>query len=358
MKKVIQLSKEEEQRALDLHRRYVFINTCDSTSLKDNNEVYFSQLLETGISAMCTTVYAYPERPATLGPLHEFLSAVGEWYHKLEASSNAVLATTTEDITNAKRSSKLAIVFATQNGDFIYDLELIKVFRRLGLRIVQPTYQRRNLIGDGCGEKNPAGLSTFGVKAIEQMGREGIVIDLSHVGKPTTLDCIRVSTKPVIFSHTAARTLCDVVRAKTDEEIKALAEKSGVMGITPKSNFLRPNGQEKGTTIEDYMDHIDYVVKLVGVDHVGVGLDIGDGHEPYGKYNLEHMKEFDSQYPEIGIWKKGLQLENMHVKEVSPPLPKVLNITRGAVARGYSDQEIEKILGGNFLRVFQRVWVK
>jgi len=356
MKHKIDLTKEEEQRALDLHRRFIFVNGLDSTPLEESDETYFSKLLESGITAVNTTIYAYPMKAGLTGPLHEILDAIAIWYSKVERSSTAIIATSVDDIRTAKKNGRFAVILGTQNGDFLMSTDMVKVFRRLGLRIVQPTYQRRNTIGDGCGERNPAGLSQFGVKLVEELNKQGIVIDLSHVGKGTTMDCINVSRDPVIISHTAARSLSDMVRCKTDEEIKAMAEKGGVMGITPKSNFLKPRGAATGTTIEDYMDHIDHVVNLVGVNHIGVGLDVGYGRGVTGKYSVESMGEFDSHFPEVGIWKPGDDIHKIHTTGLEPPVAKVLNITRGAVARGYSDQEVEKIVGGNFLRLFEGVW--
>jgi len=224
------------------------------------------------------------------------------------------------------------------------------IFKALGVRIMQLTYQYRNLVGDGSGEPGNAGLSRFGHALIRRMNELGIVIDLAHVGGRTTVEAIQASRHPAIVSHSGVRALCDTVRNKTDEEIRVLAAKGGVIGIPPKSGFLRPDGLARGTTIDDYIDHIDYVRRLVGIDHVGIGTDVGDDR----KYSKEHLREFHSKFPEVGMIDDSLRTDLIHTRGLDTPA-KLPNITAGLVRRGYRDDEIAKVLGGNFLRVFRVV---
>jgi microsomal dipeptidase-like Zn-dependent dipeptidase len=322
---------------------------------------YLGKLMETGVNAIVNTVIAASLPPKD--PVREFITATVKWNNALAKADNAFVSTSVEDIRKAKTNGKVGVIYGTQDAQFLEDPSWVAVFHKLGFRICQLTYQGRNLIGDGCGERHPSGLSKHGVRVVEEMNRVGVVVDLAHVGTPTTLDAIEVSKNPVILSHTTVRalTLPTVVRSKTDEDIKAMAEKGGVIGISPKSNWLKPKGAKAGTTFEDYMDHIDYVVDLVGIDHIGIGLDVHNGR-PHGGYVTPDgiytgaYSGPGGPYPEIGIMTPGDPPENLHAKGLNPPYPQVLNITKAAVARGYSDQEIEKILGGNFLRVFEKVW--
>ena len=189
------------------------------------------------------------------------------------------------------------------------------------------------------------------------MNRLGILIDLSHVGHQTTMDAMELSKDPVAFTHTNVRALHDFCRCKTDEEIKALAEKDGVMGIVALSKFVRPRdpqGYFVPATMDNYMEHVDYVVKLVGASYVGIGTDI-DEFRTTEEYEQGKLNVQGTLNTELRSQKDAFIREKYYVDGL-PSIAKSLNVTRGLVSRGYSDQEIEKILGGNFLRLFERVW--
>ena len=349
MRKISELSKEEEQRALDIHRRAIFINCQDSSGPIEWTEAYVAKLKRGGVTVenICSTapsIYiGFAETVRRICDRYDFLTRLGD---------KLTHVVTVKEIEAAKKNGKLAIILGTQNAETIEDdVRLLGPLQKLGVRIIQLTYQRRNFIGDGCGEKGDAGLSDFGVQVVEQMNKLGLVIDLSHVGRRTTLDVMKVTKDPVIFSHSNSRKVSDTVRNITDEQIKSLAAVGGVMGISQCPPHVRMPPPR--TTVEEYLNHVDYVVDLVGVDHVGIGLDNDEGF--WGGIGVEdsrkHFEESKILHPEIWgttTWDcgttQGLEVDNL------------ANITRGLVARGYSDQEIEKVLGGNFLRVFKRVW--
>jgi microsomal dipeptidase-like Zn-dependent dipeptidase len=284
--------------------------------------------------------------------LIETLQSIQAWRSVYEKFPDRILITKEfADIHRAKAAGKIAVFLGCQDTSPIEGkLFLLDILRQLGIRFMQLTYQRRNFVGDGCGETTNCGLSKFGAQVVKRMNDLGLVIDLSHVGVRTTLDAIEVSDHPVTVTHSTARGLCDTIRGKTDDEIKALAAKGGVIGIAAKSGFLVRNGINTGSTIDDYIDHIDYVRDLVGIDYVGIGTDLGDERgitkERYGK---SHAK-----YPEIPIVNDAIQVELIHPHGLDSP-SKLFNITAGLVRRGYSDGDILKILGGNFLRVFRVV---
>lgn len=231
---------------------------------------------------------------------------------------------------------------------------------------MQLTYQWANLIGDGCGSRRArySGLTDFGVLVVERMNKVGMLIDLSHCGYKTTLDTVEMSKDPVAFTHTNVKAINDMLRCKDDEELKAVAETEGVIGITGVARFIRKEAPREGATIEHFLDHIDYVVDLVGSDHVGIGLDMGEGKTEemfFGVhkhlYNAKKTNKFWG-WTTAAIWiPTG---EDWSLKHYYPfgldSYSKIPNITKGLVARGYSDQEIIKILGQNWLRLFKRVW--
>lgn len=204
-------------------------------------------------------------------------------------------------------------------------------------------------MGDGLGEKTNCGLSKLGVQVVEELNRLGILIDLSHSGVATTMEAMQISKDPVIFSHANARSLCDNIRNLTDEQMKALSENGGTIGILALSPFLSNRAAQTGSTMEDYLNQIDYVRDLVGVDHVSIGLDLGEASKP------EDFLRLRLRYPEFPLLdefkRKGIyapkELENATTLSA---------ITKGLVTRGYSDEEIQRVLGKNALRVFRDVW--
>jgi membrane dipeptidase len=348
-----ELSRLEEERALEIHEKSIFINALDSAmSLHGPDYLingYMPKLKKEGVTALQETIC----RPTLNGistSMYDTIKTVGDWYNLFDKNSDSIfLATRAEDIINAKKDDKIAVVFGFQHAEPIEDdLNLLKIFHKLGFRVIELTYNERNRIGDGCLERTNSGLSNFGIDVIGEMNRLGILIDLSHVGDKTTLDAIEVSKDPCCYTHANPRALMNKARNKTDEQIKALAEKGGVIGITFFTHLIRDD--KLPTFGDDFVDHIEYAVDLVGVDHVGTGLDI-----PYG-VSVDHpiYKNLLSKYAE-GYIQEGYTISerlNWYKNEEN----RWFDITRGLVARGYSDQEIEKILGLNFLKLFRKVW--
>ena len=237
-----------------------------------------------------------------------------------------------------------------QNADPIEDnLDYLNIFYRLGLRVLQLTYQRRNLLGDGNGEPGDAGLSIFGHQVIEECNRLGILIDLSHVGYRSTMEAIEASSQPVVFSHANLHTINPIPRNKTDDQIKALVARGGVMGITSASRLMLATGGQEGSDLSDYLDQVDYMVDLVGPDSVGIGLDISEGmtQEEF----IVRRATFLTKFPELKVG-GDFPLENYFTRDLSSAA-ETPGITHGLAERGYSGTDIEKIIGGNFMRVFE-----
>jgi len=183
------------------------------------------------------------------------------------------------------------------------------------------------------------------------MNRLGILIDMSHSGDATTWDVLRLSKKPVVFTHSNARALADTARNKPDDQIKAMADSGGVMGVAPVPRMV--NDDMKKATLEGLLDHIDYIVGLVGADHVGLGLDFTDATERYAEPIKEPWTIWRERRPEmLGTWEDFFTLPYAQDLEDHTKVP---NLARGLVARSYSDEDILKILGGNWLRVFEEV---
>lgn len=256
---------------------------------------------------------------------------------------------TTADIETAKKTGKLGIIFGAQGLASVgANMRYIWIFHRLGVRIMQLTYNEQNTLGSGCREPHDTGLTRFGQEAIETMNWLGIVLDLSHVGVRTSLEAIEYCRTPSIFSHSSVRALCEHPRNLTDEQIKAVSKKGGVIGLCPHSIFVE-TARGKRPSLDDYLDHIDYVVDLVGIDHAGVGTD-NFQYDSY--YSRLGRFAFDRVYPGFA---GGYGLDEKHAEGFSK-WTDWRNLTKALLARGYSEQDTKKILGGNFLRVFQQVW--
>jgi membrane dipeptidase len=248
------------------------------------------------------------------------------------------------DIRRAKREGKRAGYISNQNlGDLGGNIDLLEPLHTAGMRMIQLTYNQMNGIGAGCTERTDAGVSHLGVRAIERMNALGIIVDTGHCGRQTTLDACALSEKPVVASHTSAAAVYPVDRAKSDEELRALAASGGVIGVYAVPFFLAPG---EGATVEAMLDHIDYIANLAGWKHVGVGT---DWPLAASRAAVRHL--------DIGAAEVGFRTEhnldsatNLIGFDDYRDFP---NITRGLVKRGYDDEQIKGILGENFVRVFE-----
>jgi membrane dipeptidase len=249
------------------------------------------------------------------------------------------------DILEAKKDGKVAVIMGLQNADHFLRAADVKSFYEMGQRCAQLTYNSQNRIGSGSTDRVDGGVSDFGVEIIKAMNEVGMLIDVSHSGDRTTLDAIELSAKPIAITHSNCRALIDHPRVKTDAAIKALATKDGVMGITGVRNFV---SKTDPTTIVNYADHIDHVVKLVGIDHVGIGTD----SDLYG---------YDDTSPEMNKMLRGAYKDSYAFREkididgFDHPL-KMFDLTEELIRRKYSDANIRAILGGNFQRLLTATW--
>jgi membrane dipeptidase len=258
-----------------------------------------------------------------------------------------------DDILTAKKQRRHSLYFTgngvplTQQWVSIPDeLRYLKIFYQLGIRMMHLTYQRRNMIGDGCAEKANAGLSDFGRAVIAEMNRVGVIPDCAHSGWQTSLEAAQVSEKPVVASHTTCAKLHPHIRSKPDEVIKAIAATGGYVGICCISRFLRGRGD-----INALLDHVDHVVKTVGADHVTLGTDVAYTSQNAAAERKKvppsrsrRRKEFRSLWPADDY--RPTSQAGRSIAWTNWPL-----FTVGLVGRGYSDKDIRKIIGGNVLRV-------
>jgi membrane dipeptidase len=233
------------------------------------------------------------------------------------------------DLERAKASGRLGIVIGQQNSRHFRNVEDVDCFYRLGQRVSQLTYDD-NAIGGGSSDPRDVGLTPYGAEIVDRMNTLGMAVDISHCSDRTTLDALDASRKPVLVTHSNCRALVPAARCKTDEAIRLLAAKGGVIGITMVRSFVQASG---AATMESVLDHIDHVAKLVGVEHVGIGSDVDlDGRDA----RIRPKKHFDLD---------GIQYSQ-----------KIFDLTEGLIRRKYSAANIELILGGNFQRALNSIW--
>ncbi len=256
-----------------------------------------------------------------------------------------------DDIASAKKERKLGIITQFQTatpleGDWQNNL---RVLYRLGLRVLQLTYNERNIFGDGCFEPHDQGLTAWGVQVVRALNSFGVIIDVSHAGSRTAMDILHTSSRPVICSHANAAALTPHRRNLSDELIRAIRDTGGLVGATAIGSFCatRPG---QSVRLSDYLDHIDYLVGIAGPDHVGIGSDIGEDTTL-----LPIPTDYEIQYGRSTVDAEGTRPNSFVIDEFDR-LDKIGSVTRGLFERGYSEEVVSKILGGNFVRVAGQAW--
>jgi len=269
-------------------------------------------------------------------------------------------AATPDDIVAAKEQGKHCF-YMTMNGvplaqqwvSVEEELTYIKIFFHLGVRMMHLTYNRRNMIGDGCGEPSDGGLSDFGRAVVAEMNRVGVIVDVAHCGWRTSLEAARSSERPVVASHSGCVALNNHFRCKPDDVIRAIADTGGYIGICAVPGFLGKSGD-----INAFLDHIDYVAKTFGVDYVAIGTDVAY-NPPRFEEEWRKASNYRARTPWYSLWPNrdfsSPQWQRPH-QVMSLAWTNWPLFTVGLVQRGYNDQDIQKIIGGNVLRVARAVW--
>jgi len=259
-----------------------------------------------------------------------------------------------EDILRAHDEGRVAWVASMEGAAMIEnDLDRIDLLYGFGVRALGITYSEANALGSGLKERRDGGLTAFGREAVARMNKVGMLIDCSHCGDRTTLDTIECSEQPIILSHIGARALWDSNRLAPDEVLEACARKGGVIGIeaAPHTTLTRAH---RTHGLDAYMEHFEYVKSLVGIDHVGFGPD-----SLYGDHvGLHHLYSGNLSIKEShGAGRPDQAFEEVpYVEGIENPTEGSHNILRWLVREGYADEDIEKVVGGNALRVLREVW--
>jgi len=337
------------KKVVDLVERSLVIDMLGPLKLDFRPEAYAEPLSEQEAAMFRTCgITAFHNSVGVGGPnaYDEALQFISAWSGFAGRNSEVFsLVGTAADLDRAKAKHKIAVIMGLQNAEQFREPKDVKAFYQLGLRCAQLTYNSQNFIGSGSTERIDGGISDYGVDIIKAMNEVGMLIDVSHSGDHTTLDAIELSPRPIAFTHSNCRALNNHPRLKTDEAIQKLAHKGGVMGITGVRNFVK---DREPTTVEDVVDHIDHEVKLVGIEHVGIGTD--SDLMGYDKMQPDQYKELKAAYKASYAFRDKIDTDGFNHPK------KIYDLTDALIRRGYSDGNIQAVLGGNFRRLLGESW--
>jgi membrane dipeptidase len=362
---LIELNSEQEKRVEDIAKSNIFISLHEHpTLLPENlNEVfeytrvgrdhcgyeglsksYYDAVFDNMLDGTCTI------NSANGWKWEEILFDLGMRLCDIAHQKMIIKCESVEDIYRAHRENKIAWVASIEGSAPIEnELDRIEILYGFGVRMMGITYSESNALGSGIKEDKDGGLTSFGREAVKRMNKVGMAIDCSHTGYKTTLDVIKESKHPIFLSHVGAKSLWDSKRLSPDEVLIACAEKGGVIGIEAAPHTTITNKNKKHS-IDSYMEHFEYIKNLVGIDHVAFGPDTlyGDHAGLHGVYSdqLSTKKTEGKEKFERVDYVKGM--EN--------PTESSRNILRYLVKNNYTDNEIEKVIGSNILRVLELVW--
>lgn len=270
------------------------------------------------------------------------LDQVAQLYAEVDGTERFAICKTSEEIKRARKENKVALIITMEGveplGD---DLKLLRVFFELGLRMVGLTHARRNAAGAGgifAASGSPRdGLTAFGRDVVQECERLGIIIDLAHINPKGFEEIVELTRKPLIVSHTNARKFYDIERNVSDEQIKMIGERGGVVGV----NAILVSSNRNDSTIDRYIDHIEHVISLIGIDGVGIGFDF-----------CEYLF---NQLPEDVVKELAAKLTTPHFIPDLTNHSHARNLTGKLIERGFSDADITKILRGNWMRIFEQM---
>ena len=271
------------------------------------------------------------------------MRALAEWQARIERFPDRLMTIArAADIAQAKASGRVGVLLGFQNGTIIDDdVDNVGRLHGAGARCIQLTYNTRNRLGTGCTAAEDTGLTEFGRAAVARMNQLGVVVDLSHCGVVTSRDGIAASGRPPAFTHTMCRAIYDHVRAKSDALIRAMSDKGGMTGIATLGYFVGPTAD---ASLDDYLRHVDHAVKVGGIDHVGLASD-------YSIRGIAALHTRESWYePRLRTFPPEYRVRWPPWIDALDTPDRFRNIAHGLAKRGYGAADIEKLLGGNWVR--------
>ena len=304
---------------------------------------------QSGITAMNVTVDRGSSR---YDPFYNSVNGIAYFEREIRAHPDVFMKiVSVDDLETAKETNRFGIILGFQDSTMIaQDLDRVSLFYNLGVRIMQLTYNLRNVVGDGCLEPANAGLSKFGHRLVESLNTAGMLVDASHCSTNTTDDAIAASSKPIGITHSGCKAVFDHPRSKSDQTLRAMADKGGVVGIYLMP-FLNAAGPPKA---EHVLQHIEHAINVCGEDHVGIGSDLS-------VTPIVHDAAYQSMLEEVGVLRRGMGIaapredQAPYVPDLNSPSRMEL-IADLLIDNGHTPARVEKIIGGNWKRLFAEVW--
>lgn len=320
----------------------------------DARKAYLEFWRQSGVTVACGT-YSSASRPSDAFEMASKRIAQAHAYAEA-LDGDLFVVRDTSDIERAHRSGKLGLILDFQNTTpFADNLERVEYFHNLGVRMVQLTYNLRNLVGDGCTEAHQGGLSYFGREVVRRLNEASILVDVSHCSEQVGWDALEVSEAPIIVSHSSSKTVCAHDRAKSDELAKAIAERGGYFGVVVIPGFISEAPQP---TLETFARHVDHLVNVMGIDHVGIGTDKA-GPGPRTSSMIEYPEQMPMRRAGSFDWSGFREKEHRLTSEYHlrgyANFSDWPNLTVALAQWGFTETELRKLLGLNFLRVFRAV---
>ena len=344
------LTSAQNERAQRIHNSSIVVDTHNDTILhliksppfltsenvsldprrklgerSEAGQIDIHRIQKGGVNCMLVAMYVSPQYTSRLLRLVQMIDA---FQFEVDTNRGAIaIANNYSDIMNIIDSGRIAAVMTVEGGEPLEGkIETLRIIYKLGVRSLTLTHFPRNELGDGSGADSGSHLTEFGKEVVEEMNRLGMIVDISHLNETGFWDVIDITKDPLLATHSNCKALCSHHRNLTDEQIKALAKTGGVINLSFCAGFIKDNvgfdpEAVKKVTIEDWLDHLDHAVEIAGPDHVGIGSDLDGG---CGFPGLNEVTQFP-------------------------------RLTEGMISRGYSDNDIEKILGKNDLRVFKDI---
>ena len=311
----------------------------------------WSEMLATGVTLLRDTVFPVGN---VADPWGDYQKDIVAKHNILNANPDRlVLVRSAADILKAKREKKFAWLYGTQDISMVGgDLDRLAQLKKDGVMTVQLTYNNGNLAGDGSLEPRNGGLTKLGKAAIERIEAERMLLDLSHGGARTMAEAAAFAKRPLVISHTGARALLDHPRNTADETIKAIANKGGVIGVYFMP-FLTLDSHPKG---EDLLRHVEHIANVAGEDHVGIGTDNGVLPQDTGPEATRKLNEWAAQRIKMGIAAPGEGLNVWPMVADYNSVDRYRRFVADLQKRGWSEARLEKLVGGNFLRVYHEAW--
>lgn len=334
-----------------VHKDLIIIDGCTNLIGLDKDPQYIDWYKEGGATAIVLTISS-ANMVATSNVRHkdETLDGLGFIARLLQTRDDLLLIRSAADVATAKKTSKLGVFLQMQNAQVVENnLDLVNMYKAFGINVIGLAYNVRNQFANGVTERVDGGLSDAGVALIKRMNEAKVIVDVAHTGTRSGLDATEVSTAPVVLSHANSRGYFGSQRNTPDELIKAVAKTGGLCGSVMYPSFV---GKSPTPTMDDYVRNIDYLVQLVGIDHVAIASD----YTNQISMTEAQQKAAYKMMIDSGAWDKKTYPYDVLTYPQGVETPKTLfNLTDALLSRGYKKEDIAKIWGGNWMRVMKAV---